>query len=96
MTLYVTTGFLKDGVVKKNLHLVNYIRYADDFIITARNKDFLKEKIVPAIEEFLHCHGLSLSEEKTRIVNINEGFDFLGQHVRKYEGKLLIKPSKRI
>jgi len=87
--------YSRDGVVKKNLHLVNYVRYADNFIVTARSKDFLKEKIIPAIEEFLRCRGLSLSEEKTRIVNINEGFDFLGQHVRKYKGKLLIKPSKK-
>lgn len=38
--------------------------------------------------------GLTLSPEKTKITHINEGFDFLGQNIRKYNGKLLIKPSK--
>ena len=39
--------------------------------------------------------GLSLSLEKTKVTHISEGFDFLGQNVRKYRGKLLIKPSKK-
>ncbi|MBF4285547.1 group II intron maturase-specific domain-containing protein, partial [Vibrio anguillarum] len=38
--------------------------------------------------------GLTLSEEKTRIIHIDDGFDFLGFNHRKYGGKLLIKPSK--
>ncbi len=90
--------FLKTGKVGRrglNKNLVNYIRYADDFVVTARNKEFLEEKLVPAIKDFLHSRGLTLSEEKTRIVNIKEGFDFLGQNVRKYKGKLLIKPAKK-
>ena len=49
----------------------------------------------PVIEEFLADRGLELSEEKTRIVRIEDGFDFLGQHVRKYNGKLLIKPARK-
>ncbi len=51
--------------------------------------------ILPAVSAFLAERGLRLSPEKTRITNINTGFDFLGAHVRKYQGKLLIKPSKR-
>ncbi|MBB5499319.1 hypothetical protein [Paraburkholderia sp. MM5384-R2] len=40
--------------------------------------------------------GLTLSPEKTRITHISQGFDFLGQNIRKYQdGKLLIKPSKK-
>jgi RNA-directed DNA polymerase len=38
---------------------------------------------------------LQLSPEKTCITHIDEGFDFLGQNLRKYDGKLLIKPSKK-
>lgn len=38
--------------------------------------------------------GLQLSEEKTVITHIDNGFDFLGQNIRKYKGKLLIKPSR--
>ena len=47
------------------------------------------------VEQFMSTRGLELSEEKTRIAHIEEGFDFLGQNVRKYNGKLLIKPSKQ-
>ena len=39
--------------------------------------------------------GLSLSPEKTKITHIDEGFDFLGWNIRKYNGKLLTKPSKK-
>jgi len=46
------------------------------------------------VEAFLSERGLSLSEEKTRIVPIELGFEFLGQNPRKYGGKLLIKPSR--
>ncbi len=73
---------------------VNVVRYADDFIVTARSPERLTETIRPVIERFLAERGLSLSEEKTKITSIDEGFDFLGQNARKYEGKLLIKPSK--
>lgn len=73
---------------------VHLIRYADDFIITGRTPSLL-EKAKVVVARFLGKRGLELSEEKTRIVHIEEGFDFLGQNVRKYKGKLLIKPSKR-
>lgn len=74
---------------------INFIRYADDFIITGNSKEFLEEKVKPALKSFLAIRGLSLSDEKTRITHIDEGFDFLGFNVRKYKGKLLIKPSKK-
>jgi RNA-directed DNA polymerase len=73
---------------------VNLVRYADDFIITGRSKELLEE-IMPLVREFLQVRGLTLSEEKTRITHIDEGFDFLGFNVRKYKGKLLIKPSDK-
>ena len=47
------------------------------------------------MEEFLHERDLELSPEKTRITPIEDGFDFLGQNVRKYAGKLLIKPARK-
>ena len=47
------------------------------------------------VEQFLRERGLELSPEKTRITHIEDGFDFLGQHVRKYGGKLLIKPARK-
>lgn len=73
----------------------NFIRYADDFIITGSSKEFLEEKVKPALKTFLAARGLSLSDEKTHITHIDDGFDFLGFNVRKYNGKLLIKPSKK-
>jgi RNA-directed DNA polymerase len=79
------------GRVKK----VNLVRYADDFIITGASREVLEKEVKPLIVEFLSERGLILSEEKTTIVHIDEGFDFLGQNVRKYSGKLLIKPSKK-
>lgn len=74
---------------------VNVIRYADDFIITGCTKEVLEKRVKPAVSHFLAERGLELSEEKTRIVPIANGFDFLGQNVRKYGNKLLIKPSKK-
>jgi RNA-directed DNA polymerase len=74
---------------------VYMIRFADDLIVTGRSKELLETEIKPLIEEFLRPRGLELSPEKTVITHIEEGFDFLGQNVRKYNGKLLIKPSKK-
>jgi len=74
---------------------VNFVRYADDFIITGRSKELLENDVMPVVREFLQERGLTLSEEKTKITHISEGFDFLGFNVRKYSnGTLLIKPTK--
>ena len=71
------------------------IAYADDFVITAANKELLEEKVIPILTAALGDVGLELSKEKTRITSIDEGFNFLGFNIRKYpNGKLLIKPSK--
>ena len=82
------------GSWKKNAHKINFIRYADDFVITGATKETL-EDAKALIEAFLKERGLSFSAEKTQIVPIEEGFDFLGWNVRKYNGKLLIKPAKK-
>jgi RNA-directed DNA polymerase len=74
---------------------VNFIRYADDSAVTAASKEILEQKVKPAVVEFLDERGLKLSEEKTIITHITEGFNFLGQNVRKYGQKLLIKPSRQ-
>ena len=74
---------------------VNLIRYADDFVITGSSKELLETEVKPLIEQFLAERGLELSQEKTTITHIEDGFDFLGQNVRKYRGKMIIKPSKR-
>jgi RNA-directed DNA polymerase len=75
---------------------VHLIRYADDFIITGRSKELLETTVRPVVESFLHERGLELSPEKTSITHVTEGFDFLGQNVRRYpNGKLLIKPARK-
>ena len=73
---------------------INLVRYADDFIITARTRE-IAEKVKERIREHMGERGLQLSEEKTVTTNIAEGFAFLGWNFRKYNGKLLIKPSKK-
>jgi RNA-directed DNA polymerase len=73
---------------------VNFIRYADDFIGTARTKETLEQIVKPAVVAFLAERGLELSEQKTTITHMAAGFNFLGQNVRKYKNKLVIKPTK--
>ncbi|MCL1160279.1 group II intron maturase-specific domain-containing protein, partial [Shewanella inventionis] len=73
---------------------VNFIGYADDFVITGSSQEVLVNEIKPQLIGFLQERGLTLSDEKTHITHINDGFDFLGFNIRKYNGKLLIKPSK--
>ena len=73
---------------------VNICVYADDFVITGATREVLEEKVKPAVQAFLAKRGLTLSETKTKITDIDKGFDFLGFNIRKYKGKLLIKPAK--
>lgn len=74
---------------------INLVRYCDDFIVTAKSKEVLEQQVKPLVEEFLKERGLTLSAEKTKITHVDEGFDFLGHNIRKYKGKLLIKPSRK-
>ncbi len=73
---------------------VNLVRYADDFIISSRSREKLVE-IRAEVEAFLAERGLELSPEKTCLSHIDDGFDFLGQTVRRFNGKLIIQPSKK-
>jgi RNA-directed DNA polymerase len=73
---------------------MHMVRYADDFIITGNSKEWLEHEVKPAVVEFLAERGLALSPEKTKVTHIKDGFDFLGWNIRKYSGKLLMKPSK--
>ena len=80
--------------IKTRRDQVNFIRYADDFIVTARTKETLEQTVKPAVVAFLAQRGLELSEQKTTITHMEAGFNFLGQNVRKYRNKLVIKPAK--
>ncbi len=75
---------------------VHLVRYADDFLITGTSKGLLRDQVQPLVAHFLKERGLELSHEKTRITHIEDGFDFLGQNVRRYRcGKVLTKPSSQ-
>jgi len=87
----------KSGKIHSNYrakYKVNFVRYADDFIVTAKTKE-IAEEVKELIKNFLTDKGLELSDEKTKITHIDNGFNFLGWNFRKYKGKLLIKPSKK-
>jgi RNA-directed DNA polymerase len=71
------------------------VRYADDFIVTGVTRELLEQRVKPAVEKFLAARGLQLAPEKTSVTHITQGFDFLGQNVRKYGNKLLIKPARK-
>lgn len=91
----IAQTFGKIGSQKRKKFGVNLVRYADDFIVTGKSKDILEIQVKPLIANFLSERGLTLSKEKTSITHIEKGFDFLGQTVRKYKGKMIIKPSQK-
>ena len=74
---------------------VNFVRYADDFIITSSSRELLEEKIKPLVQEFMRERGLELSEKKTLITHVDDGFDFLGWTARWQGGMLLTKPARK-
>lgn len=74
---------------------VNVVRYADDFIVTGDSRELLQDTVMPLVAEFLAARGLALSPEKTRVTHVEEGFDFLGQHARRYGEKTLITPAAK-
>jgi RNA-directed DNA polymerase len=76
------------------------VRYADDFVVFCETRDDA-EACIRILTDWLKEQGLALSGEKTRIVHLTEGFDFLGFTVRRYQTrttrsgyKLRITPSK--
>jgi RNA-directed DNA polymerase len=101
----IIANMVLDGLEKAiNLHAhhkpnsnpfkINFVRYADDFVVTSGNSEYLEQEIKPFISKFLADRGLELSAEKTMITHIKQGFDFLGFNIRKYRLKCLTKPKK--
>lgn len=69
------------------------IRYADDYVALCHSQEQARQ-VKERLASWLEPRGLSFNEEKTRIVHLDEGFDFIGYNIRRYKGsKLLIKPS---
>lgn len=67
--------------------------YADDLIVCARTREKI-EAAQSTIEDWLKPRGLTLHPEKTRIVHIDDGFNFLSFSIRRYNGKCLVRPQK--
>ncbi|MGV8108457.1 group II intron maturase-specific domain-containing protein [Methanospirillum sp.] len=85
---------MEDLIMKRYPKMkVHFVRYADDFVVTTPTRE-IAEEVKSLISDFLAKRGLTLSESKTKITHINDGFDFLGINIRKYRGVLLMKPSK--
>lgn len=84
---------LEDFIKTTNPKL-GVVRYADDFVVTSTDKGSLENAQI-LIQAWMSERGLELSSEKTLITSMEDGFDFLGFNSRHYNGKLLIKPSKK-
>jgi RNA-directed DNA polymerase len=88
------------GCIKKGVRRL-LVRYADDFLVFCETQTEA-EQAQADLQHFLMLRGLKLSTEKTRIVHLSEGLDFLGFNVRPYPSddtptgwKLLIKPAEK-
>jgi len=68
------------------------VRYADDLVALCDSRE-QAEQVKTRLGEWLAPKGLAFNEDKTRIVSLDDGFDFLGFNIRRYGDKLLIKPS---
>jgi RNA-directed DNA polymerase len=85
------TRYGADGYAMKGSPVL--IRYADDFVVHCHTRQEALE-VKARLAVWLTPRGLAFNEDKTQVVSLNEGYDFLGFNVRRYHGKLLIKPSK--
>jgi RNA-directed DNA polymerase len=99
---YRTSNKKRDGIIHEVFDTKALVRYADDFVImcdTQEEAESMYEKLKP----YLAKRGLELAAEKTRVVHISKGFDFLGFNIRSYftrktkpgKWKTFIKPSKK-
>lgn len=70
-----------------------FIRYADDFVVTAETKEDIEE-IIPVLKDWLAQRGLELNKDKTNIVHVEQGFNFLGFNIRQFSGSCYTFPQK--
>ena len=87
---YQTAG-VRAGNVNRGSPIL--VRYADDLVVLCHSQK-QAEQVKVRLAGWLMPRGLVFNEDKTKIVPLSEGFDFLGYSVRRYHQKLLIKPSK--
>lgn len=88
---------------RKTQPWVHIVRYADDFVITAKSKRMLEGPITACVNKFLRIRGLQLNTKKTVITALKKGFNFVGFHFKLYKFakaksgsgfKFLVKPTK--
>lgn len=99
--LETALGVRYDGLGRLKRSPYAMVRYADDFVVFASSQQ-AAQTAHEEVQAWLSPRGLSLSQEKTQIVHLREGFDFLGCHIRHYPvpktsrtgWKLLITPSR--
>jgi len=87
---YIRTGS-NAGTAKPGSPVL--VRYADDLLALCHSRE-QAEQVKARLASWLVPRGLAFNEDKTRVVHLDEGVDFLGFNIRRYRGKLLIKPSK--
>lgn len=90
---YIPKGRKKSRTVEKHSDKYGYIRYADDFIVTAETKSDI-EAIIPTLNKWLASRGLELNPDKTNVVHIEQGFNFLGFNIRQFKGSCFQVPQK--
>ncbi len=87
-----------ERLVKSQFPKANLTRFADDFVVVV-DSPRTAEDVKNILEPFLTERGLELSQEKTLITHIDDGFDFLGWNFRKHavngKKKLFVRPSRK-
>jgi RNA-directed DNA polymerase len=71
------------SVVVPGNQTMRLVRYADDFVVMIHGTRDDAEALWVEVAAVLAPMGLRLSEEKTRVCHIDEGFDFLGWHIQR-------------
>jgi RNA-directed DNA polymerase len=87
---YQDTG-VDAGATKRDSPVL--VRYADDFVVFCESRE-AAEQVKAKLTGWLAGRGLAFNEDKTRVVHLDDGLDFLGFTIRRHHGKLLIKPSR--
>lgn len=92
ITTLALSGFEK--IVQMQFPDVRMVRFADDFIFAAENREILLT-VLEGFKEFLSERGLSVSEQKTHVEHISRGFDFIGWNIISLRGVLHLTPSEQ-
>src|SRR5450432_1862632 len=77
------------------------VRYADDLVLMVSGDRHHAEALREEVAAVLAPLGLRLAPEKTRVARIDEGFDFLGHHIRRMRKRgtskyyVYTKPSRK-